>query len=724
MQLRKIPLAIKLGVLAALAVAALLLVGFLTKTEQTAAVNQVPCPTIVPVATATPDGGPTYTPTLTHTPCLIKLTSTPTITPTPTPTPGGPAMSLRVDPSQQSVCGSPTPGKICVQEGQRFDVIVVADAIPALGYVYAGAWIDYDNQGLVHKNNTVALWPDCDSRAFLADEDVANNGAQAGCLTDIDSLPPSFHVGDLFSFSLTCTGSQSSSDIQLLPEGAPPANTFGALYTEPPNNKVSPALTGITVSCVPQSTPTPGLPPAMSLRVDDTVSCGSPSPGKVCVGLDSRFDVIVVADAIPADGYVLAQAWIDYDNQGLVHKNNTVNLWPDCDSKAFLAIDDVANNGAAAGCFTEFFSLPPSFHVGDLYSFSLTCTASPSSNDIQLLPDGDPVAGTSGALFIEFGTNAHIIPALTGITVSCEQQSGTPPPTSTNTSTPTNTPTPPTLPPGAPAMSLRVEASQTFECGSPSPQEVCIEQGAKFDVIVVADAIPVSGYIIAQAWIDYDNQGLVHKNNTVNLWPECFLSLFLTLNQVADNGAAAACITTVIPPYPLSFYVGDLYSFSLTCTNFGSTSTIQLLPDGAQPAAGAGALYIDANSQHVVPVLTGITVNCAQDVDTDSDGCSDIRENRSDETVGGLRDWQNPHDFYDVLGPGAALPLDQVIDLPNDILGVIQHFAPTGAAPYDAQFDRGPSSGPNAWNMTAPDGVIDLPNDILGVILQFQHNCV
>ncbi|MCH7579856.1 MAG: hypothetical protein IIB22_06385 [Chloroflexi bacterium] len=27
------------------------------------------------------------------------------------------------------------------------------------------------------------------------------------------------------------------------------------------------------------------------------------------------------------------------------------------------------------------------------------------------------------------------------------------------------------------------------------------------------------------------------------------------------------------------------------------------------------------------------------------------------------------------------------------------------------------------WNMTAPDGVIDLPNDILGVILQFQHNC-
>ncbi|MCH8008602.1 MAG: hypothetical protein IIC91_07025 [Chloroflexi bacterium] len=28
-----------------------------------------------------------------------------------------------------------------------------------------------------------------------------------------------------------------------------------------------------------------------------------------------------------------------------------------------------------------------------------------------------------------------------------------------------------------------------------------------------------------------------------------------------------------------------------------------------------------------------------------------------------------------------------------------------------------------SYNMTAPDGIIDLPNDILGVILQFNHSC-
>ena len=77
---------------------------------------------------------------------------------------------------------------------------------------------------------------------------------------------------------------------------------------------------------------------------------------------------------------------------------------------------------------------------------------------------------------------------------------------------------------------------------------------------------------------------------------------------------------------------------------------------------------------------------------------------------------------------GSPLPLqngapDGVVDLPNDILAVIQSFSPTGAFPYNVLYDRGPSAGPNAWNMTAPDGVIDLPNDILGVIRQFDHNC-
>ncbi len=110
--------------------------------------------------------------------------------------------------------------------------------------------------------------------------------------------------------------------------------------------------------------------------------------------------------------------------------------------------------------------------------------------------------------------------------------------------------------------------------------------------------------------------------------------------------------------------------------------------------------------------------------DTDGDGCTDVREAGTNEKFGGLRNPNNPWDFYDVRGGPGGTP-DQYIDLLNDILGVILHYQPAagGAPPYDAQYDRGPSAGPHPWSLTAPDGVIDLLIDILGVINQYNHDC-
>ena len=283
------------------------------------------------------------------------------------------------------------------------------------------------------------------------------------------------------------------------------------------------------------------------------------------------------------------------------------------------------------------------------------------------------------------------------------------------------------------AMSLRVDASQTIECaGGPVAGTVCVPVSATFEVIVVADAIPPTGYIRVQAWVDYDDQGLAHNPKPTNLWPDLESATFLTIDDVSNNGMQAAGFTSVIGPAPPSFHKGDLFSFSLTCSNAETSSELRILTLES-PADSNGADFIEFSSEanKILPSVTGLSVNCIPKQpdpgDTDGDGCSDERENGPNETLGGQRDWLNPWDFYDVAGspnpPQNGAP-DGVIDLPNDVLGVLQHFAPLGTEPeYDIAFDRGHRDGKTLWSMTAPDGVIDLPIDILGVIYQFGHRC-
>ena len=112
------------------------------------------------------------------------------------------------------------------------------------------------------------------------------------------------------------------------------------------------------------------------------------------------------------------------------------------------------------------------------------------------------------------------------------------------------------------------------------------------------------------------------------------------------------------------------------------------------------------------------------DEDFDGDGCGNLRELGTDETLGGLRDPLNPWDYFDVNG-------DKHIDVPNDLLPVILAYLqgpldPGGPGPlYTAAKDRGPPKpgAQFAWQRTGPDGHIDVPNDLLPIILQYLHTC-
>ncbi len=99
--------------------------------------------------------------------------------------------------------------------------------------------------------------------------------------------------------------------------------------------------------------------------------------------------------------------------------------------------------------------------------------------------------------------------------------------------------------------------------------------------------------------------------------------------------------------------------------------------------------------------------------DTDGDGCSDIEENGTNPSLGGLRDPQNPWDFYDVNG-------SRRVDA-ADIAFVRAHFNGGGPTPPEStRFDR--SAGAHVWAPGPPDGAISAL-DIALVRASFIHNC-
>ena len=274
-------------------------------------------------------------------------------------------------------------------------------------------------------------------------------------------------------------------------------------------------------------------------------------------------------------------------------------------------------------------------------------------------------------------------------------------------------------------MALNIDSGV---CDDPVRPTICmVPLGTSFTLSVDVLNAPEAGYILVQTFIDYGLDLTYNKAPTAAeeiVWPD-LQSAVAIRSEFGPGLVNHGGLSGLFPPIPPSFFEGNVVELSMNCTSAQSSTFVELLPEGDSVAGTSGSAFKDPDDVLIVPNLHSLTINCTDvpaDADSDGDGCSNLREYGSDETLGGMRDWQNANDFYDVIGGGGGEP-DGVIDLPNDILGVIQHFSPTGAAPYDVQFDRGPSAGPDPWNMTAPDGVIDLPNDILGVILQFNHRC-
>jgi hypothetical protein len=145
----------------------------------------------------------------------------------------------------------------------------------------------------------------------------------------------------------------------------------------------------------------------------------------------------------------------------------------------------------------------------------------------------------------------------------------------------------------------------------------------------------------------------------------------------------------------------------------------------------------DADSDGALDCQEIAAGSSSADVDTDDDGCSDGEELAGNKALGGRRSPTNFWDLYDVwTGTIPNLVRNQAVAA-TDINNVISRFGASGAATsvadaltepssttgYHAAFDRGPSIGPNPWNLGQANGAI-AATDINAVIAQFGDNCL
>ncbi|MCH7698855.1 MAG: hypothetical protein IH865_07955 [Chloroflexi bacterium] len=462
----------------------------------------------------------------------------------------------------------------------------------------------------------------------------------------------------------------------------------------------------------PASAATGGPEMGLSVLPGDSATCPPGiDPGHVCIGVGNSFTLSVEAIGIPAIGYVLMQSYIVYGADLDYNQAPGEVVWPGCSilggSNLWDAAGGVTTDLAAAvavshGCLSGL--LPPqpkSNHIGALVSLSFNCSATSSSTEVKLLPQGDAIALTNGALYKDFN-GSSVIPKVSNLFVDCVGPTPTPThtPTHTPTPTPTNTPTitpTPTLTPTA----TPVESVSTLI----GPGGGSLDTGTGDSVEVELD-VPLAA---------------LGANADITITIEVLLTD--KLPDLLEDAQTLSRAFRFLPgglPFDLNFPAILTISYTDAEVVGLDEAAIELIvynsltddwETGDVIARDTAANTITISMPYLSDVFLCETDDC------DEDGCTNVQEEGSDELLGGLRNMRNRWDYYDVND-------DQFVDLSNDIFEVIQHYAPGGVEPaYDVHFDRGPSEGPNVWNLTAPDGVIDLSNDIFGVIQQYFHDC-
>ena len=166
--------------------------------------------------------------------------------------------------------------------------------------------------------------------------------------------------------------------------------------------------------------------PEMALSVTDPE--GVCSEGVCDIPAGAPFTLAVEIVEGPAEGYILAQSFIDFGPVLRYKPSQEVAeefVWADCRPETAIR-GPLSERIYVHGCLTGLIPpLPSSFYTGNLIELSMTCSEADITSEVRLLPFDGPIALTNGALFTEGETRkdaSKIVPKVTGLTVHCRTE--------------------------------------------------------------------------------------------------------------------------------------------------------------------------------------------------------------------------------------------------------------------------------------------------------------
>ena len=227
---------------------------------------------------------------------------------------GGPEMRLTIP------GGDCAGGECTVAQGASFTLVVEVVDFPEGGYVLAQTYIDMGTD-LVYKPTAAAgdefVWEDCLTSVALR-ENLNETGWLHGCLTGLlPPLPGSEYTGTLIELKVNCSEGESSTNVMLLASGTPPANTNGAVFSDPNGIQTTPKVSNLTINCgaggngdptdTPEPTDTPGPTNTPGPVTDTPVPTNTQEPTSTPVPAEQCGDVNGDGNVTSVDAALILQ---------------------------------------------------------------------------------------------------------------------------------------------------------------------------------------------------------------------------------------------------------------------------------------------------------------------------------------------------------------------------------------------------------------------------------